>query len=325
VTLRLVAPAITRSHTSTKDRKSSPDVTCAFVNNMPDGAFDATERQFLGLLETASQGRNIEVRRFTMEGVPRSEETALRIAHDYLAFSDLYSEPPDLLIITGSNPIELDIQDEPYWSELVQVLPWAREHVPSTLLSCLSAHAALVVLDGAKRVRLSEKCTGVYAQHVEPDRPLTDGLEAEVPLPVSRWNSVPDEALEDAGYDIILRSHETGWSAASRNRDDRSLFLVQGHPEYDPSSLIREYRRDAGRYVRGERPETPPLPYHCVAPDDWDALASFHDDVVLGRRDVLEFEAFPFDELGARSPWPWRNAATRLVTNWVTNVVAEKD
>jgi hypothetical protein len=41
------------------------------VNNMPDGAFDATERQYLGLLEEGSGSRRLEVRRYTMSGVPR--------------------------------------------------------------------------------------------------------------------------------------------------------------------------------------------------------------------------------------------------------------
>ena len=326
MTVRVVAPANARDGATEEVVVSPSYLRCAFVNNMPDGAFDATERQFLGLVEEASTGREIEVRRYTMDGVPRGDETATRIARDYFRFPDLYREPPDLLIITGSNPVEIDIHDEPYWGDLVEVLPWARAHVRSTLLSCLSAHAALVVFDGAVRVRLSEKCTGVYAQSVEHDRELTKGLGAEVLLPVSRWNSVSDQALEDAGYDIVLRSDSTGWSAASRAEDDRTTFLVQGHPEYDPSSLFREYRRDAGRYVRAERPEAPPLPYHCVSPDDWDRTSSTCTATSsIGRRDAEAFDAFPFDEVGTNAPWPWRSAAKSFYANWVTNVVQDKD
>ena len=44
---------------------------CAFVNNMPDGAFEATERQFLDLLDAGSGCETIEVSRHTMAGVPR--------------------------------------------------------------------------------------------------------------------------------------------------------------------------------------------------------------------------------------------------------------
>ncbi len=103
------------------------------------------------------------------------------------------------------------------------------------------------------------------------------------------------------------------------------MVLVQGHPEYDPSSLLREYRRDAGRYVRGERDETPYLPYHCVAPQDWERLERFHRDVVLDQRDRDVFDTFPFDDLGASAPWPWRSMATRFFTNWVSSVTQEED
>jgi homoserine O-succinyltransferase len=303
----------------------SSHLICAFVNNMPDGAFDATERQFLGLLDVASNGRDVEVRRYTMDGVPRAEETATRIADDYIPLTDLYLDSPELLIVTGSNPIEINIQDEPYWTDLVEVLSWARTHVATTLLSCLSAHAALVVFDGAERVRLSAKCTGVYPQYVEMERSLTKGLDADTLLPVSRWNSIPSEAVEHAGYDVIIQSDVTGWAVASRQEEGHQTVLVQGHPEYDPSSLLREYRRDAGRYVRGERSEEPSLPFHCVAPHDWADLERFHQAIVLDQRDPTLFEAFPFDAVGARATWPWRPLATRFFENLVSNVTLEKD
>ena len=92
----------------------------------------------------------IEVRRYTMVGVPRGEETSRRIAEQYFPLADLYLDPPDVLIVTGSNPIEVHIEDEPYWGDLVELLTWAREHVGSTLLSCLSAHAALRSSTGSR-------------------------------------------------------------------------------------------------------------------------------------------------------------------------------
>jgi homoserine O-succinyltransferase len=321
VTLRLVSPAHTRSVVTAS---SSPDLVCAFINNMPDGAFDATERQFLGLVGEASTGRTIEVRRFTMVGVPRGEDAARRVAEDYLPFADLYLDVPDLLIITGSNPIERNIEDERYWSDLVNAITWAREHVPTTMLSCLSAHAALRVFDGIERTRLAEKCTGVFTQYVTSQRALTEGLASEVLLPASRWNTVSSDAVRAAAYEIVVDADATGWTVATRDEDGRVLVLVQGHPEYDPSSLVREYRRDAGRYVRGERDETPCLPYHCVAPEDWERLERFHREVVLEQRDPAVFETFPFDDLGARAPWPWRSMATRFFTNWVSSVTQEE-
>ena len=60
-------------------------IEIALVNNMPDGAFGATERQYLDLLAEGSGTRDIEVRRYTMSGVPRGDATAARIATELLS------------------------------------------------------------------------------------------------------------------------------------------------------------------------------------------------------------------------------------------------
>lgn len=300
-------------------------ISCAFVNNMPDGAFEATERQFRGLLEGPSGGEVIDVRLYAMNGIPRQEQTARRIAEGYLPLTNIYLEPPDVLVVTGSNPIEPRIEDEPYWDDLAELLSWARRHVRSTLLSCLSAHAALTIFDDVARVRLPAKCTGVFPQDVEVAHALTEGLDPTILLPHSRWNSVPRESLERVGYDVLVHSETTGWAAAVREEDGRQLVLVQGHPEYDPWSLLREYRRDAGRYVRRERDDLPNLPSHCVSSDDWEDLERLHHQIIEGDRDPLIFDQYPFDEVGARAPWPWHAAATRLYANWLSSVKRGED
>ncbi len=79
---------------------------CALVNNMPDGAFEATERQFVGLLDAGSGCETIEVSRHTMAGVPRGDRATDRIAEEYATDREIIENPPDLLIVTGSNPLE---------------------------------------------------------------------------------------------------------------------------------------------------------------------------------------------------------------------------
>src|SRR3984957_20604772 len=114
--------------------------TCALVNNMPDAAFGATERQFVGLLDAGSGCETVALTRYTVAGVPRGERIRARIAAEYLPLEDITSGPPDLLVVTGSNPIESRIEDEPYWSDLCGLLQWGSENVPAMVLSCLSAH-----------------------------------------------------------------------------------------------------------------------------------------------------------------------------------------
>ncbi|MFZ1161808.1 homoserine O-acetyltransferase/O-succinyltransferase family protein [Mycobacterium sp.] len=302
----------------TPDRADKPARwTCALVNNMPDSAFGATERQFLGLLDAASGSETVVLTRHTMAGVPRGERIRARIAADYRPIDDIIANPPDLLVVTGSNPIEPCIEDELYWSDLRGLLRWGSENVPAMVLSCLSAHAALAVFDGLERATLPAKCTGVFAQQANPTHPLAAGMseQGSVFLPHSRLNDVPVEAVVAAGYAVALQSDQVGWSVVTKTVGRSEVVLVQAHPEYDPSSLVREYARDARRFAGYEHDQLPCLPRNCVAREDWDGLRLLHELVVCGERNPALVASFPFDEVGDRAPWPWRGAALRLYAN----------
>jgi homoserine O-succinyltransferase len=288
---------------------------CALVNNMPDAAFCATERQFIGLLDVGSGCEKVLVTRHTMAGVPRGERVQARIAAEYRLLEDIVSDPPDLLVVTGSNPVESRIEDEPYWSDLCGLLRWGSQNVPTMVLSCLSAHAALAVFDGIERTTLPAKCTGVFAQEADRTHPLAAWFNGPVVLPHSRLNTVPVEAITAAGYWVALQSEEVGWSVATRTVGRSEAVLVQAHPEYDPSSLVREYGRDLRRYAIRERDELPCLPRDCLVGPDWDGLCLLHERVVGGERNAAVVADFPFDKVGARAPWPWRGAAVRLYAN----------
>jgi homoserine O-succinyltransferase len=324
VALRL-ADSVDPKHAAPDDQSERASWRCAFVNNMPDGAFDATERQFLGLLDAGSGAQVVDVRRYALAGVPRGERVAQRIGQEYRSVAELWIDPPDLLVVTGANPVELEIEDEPYWDDLADLLRWASENVRAQVLSCLSAHAALKIFDDLERVHLDTKCTGVFAQRVDGTSALTQGLEPEILLPHSRWSTVDSGEVRRAGYDIVMDSPEVGWSIATRETGGSSVLLVQGHPEYDPSSLLREYHRDARRYVQHERDDLPCLPLHCVAPEDWDRLEQLHFDITHDRRDPELLAEYPFDEVGARATWPWHPTAKRLYANWFAGVPERSD
>lgn len=293
---------------------------CALVNNMPDTAFCATERQFAGLLDAGSRCETVTLTRHTVAGVPRGERVRASIAAQYRPLEDLRSDPPDLLVVTGANPIESRIEDEPYWSDLCDLLRWGSENVPTMVLSCLSAHAALAVFDGVERTTLPAKCSGVFAQEADPVHPLAAGLRSPVFLPHSRLNAVPVEAVVDAGYAVVLQSQEVGWSVATKTVGRSEVVLMQAHPEYDAESLVREYVRDVRRYAGHERDELPCLPIDCVTGSDWGRLGLLHERVLGGERDPALVAAFPFDEIGARAPWPWRGAALRLFANLLATI-----
>ena len=89
------------------------------VNNMPDSALEATERQFRALLREAESAEGIAVRLslFTIPEVPRSEKARCRIDSSYLSIGELWGNHLDGLIVTGAEPAARKLMEEPYWAE----------------------------------------------------------------------------------------------------------------------------------------------------------------------------------------------------------------
>lgn len=322
--VRLVRPDASRGAASPAGNRGTVRLTCSFVNNMPDGAFDATERQFLDLLAVGSGDDMIEVRRHAMNGIKRDPTIKKYIQQNYLPLSGIRQAPPDVLIVTGSNPIEVDIVKERYWDELSELLVWGSTMVSSMLLSCLAAHAALLVFDGIARMRLDQKCSGVFSQSVDKAHPLGMGIGPRVLLPHSRINTSDTDRLRERGYSIVVESETVGWGVANKTIGECEVIFMQAHPEYEPPSLLREYRRDARRYVVRERVEKPVLPYHCVAGDDWDSLQELHRTLTPNEEGVKLLEDYPFEGASARAAWPWRDMAQQLYANWLASVGIEK-
>ena len=80
-------------------------LTIGLVNNMPDAACEATERQFLKLLRAASNDVVVLLKLFSIAAVPRSETTRAELAGRYRDISELWNAPLDGLIVTGTEPI----------------------------------------------------------------------------------------------------------------------------------------------------------------------------------------------------------------------------
>ena len=323
MTVRLVrAPAVDPG--PPHDETPPARWVCAFVNNMPDGAFDATERQYLDLLEAGSGDEVVEVRRFTMPGVPRGERTAARIAEEYLPFETVREGPPDLLIVTGSNPLAPRIEDEPYWEDLAALLSWGREHVPSMLLSCLSAHAALVVFDGIERTTLDTKCTGVFPQRALP-HPLADGLGSPVVLPHSRLNTV--ERRRGGGRRVRGRP-PVRRRRMERGHQGHRRFAGSSSSRVTPSTILPACSAST-TVMRGGTCSTSATTCRASRCAVWPrATGSSSGSSTSGssaERDPELVESFPFDEVGDRAEWPWRAAAVGLYTNWMAAVTKRSD
>src|SRR5271165_6241564 len=112
-------------------RRSSPRSTAEFregclriglVNNMPDAALEATERQFLSLLDAASGGISVRLSLYALPEVPRSEPARCRMKGLYSGVETLWDTRLDGLIVTGAEPLAPSLIDETYWQSLTRVL-----------------------------------------------------------------------------------------------------------------------------------------------------------------------------------------------------------
>jgi homoserine O-succinyltransferase/O-acetyltransferase len=165
------------------------------------------------------------------------------------------------------------------------------------------------------------KCSGVFDGFVEDSDPMAAGLPDVVFLPHSRLNGVPDSALLDAGYRIVIGSgaSQVGWSVAAREQGESLFVLCQGHPEYGKLSLLREYRRDVRRYLlSGGAVSYPRLPEGYLAPNAAARLHKFQLEASSANADPAELCAsFPFDEVAATVENTWAVTSATLYANWV--------
>jgi homoserine O-succinyltransferase len=296
-------------------------ITVALVNNMPDSAFIDTEEQFRRAT-AAPDGAPVNLELYTIMEIPRSEAVASVIESRYHGLDQLWANAPDALIVTGTEPAQVQLRYEPYWPYLARLLEWAASSVPTTLLSCLAAHASILLFDGIERVPRPTKCSGVFPGAVEdsPD-PLTSGLPEVVPVPHSRVNDVPEAALVQAGYRIVIGAGQgrAGWAVAACKRGDGLFVLCQGHPEYGTLSLLREYRRDVRRCVfgRGAVPY-PRLPEGYLRPDAVATLDGFEQRAAATDVDPRELWAsFPYHEVAESVENTWAAPSATLYANWL--------
>jgi homoserine O-succinyltransferase len=301
------------------------DAACldiGLINNMPDAALKATERQFLALLDAAADGLVVRLTLYALPDVPRTDGGRRHVSSFYSGVGDLWNGHLDGLIVTGTEPRAPDLRDEPYWGSLTRVLEWAEHNTPSTVWSCLAAHAALLHLDGIGRRPLSDKRFGVFECTRVSDHPLTAGAPSRWPMPHSRWNDIPEDALTSCGYRVLTRSDAVGADAFVKQRNSLFVFF-QGHPEYEANTLLLEYRRDVGRFLRCERETYPPMPHGYLDNETVDALSALRERALSDRREALLAE-FPTALATERVTDPWRTAAVCLYRNWLSYLCARK-
>lgn len=292
----------------------------ALVNNMPDAALQTTEAQFGELLRAAGQGLDVRLRLFSFPELIRSEAGRAYVAERYEPIDQLWSGEFDGLIVTGAEPRTARLPDEMYWPSLVRLVDTAVGTGTPAIWSCLAAHAAVLHLDGIERRRLGEKISGVFSCTKMCEHPLTSSLPASWRLPHSRHNTLDVTALDAAGYEILSLSIEAGADTFLLRR--AGFVFYQGHPEYDPGALYREYRRDVGRFLSGTMDSYPDMPRGYFDAATARALTEFRARAVRHRTRELLAD-FPVVDMPDALTHVWRDVAVRLYANWLT-ILAER-
>jgi len=288
----------------------------ALVNNMPDPAIEDTEAQFFALLDSASGHIPVRVDLFSLPGIARSERAQLHLNAFYQSTERLLNQRFDGVIITGTEPRQADLCQEPYWQALTQLFDWAERHTTSAVLSCLAAHAGVLFSDGISRRPIGDKRFGVFEHEIVADHSLLRGVPSPVRIPHSRWNELDEHALRSAGYSILTRSPEAGVDLFVKQKK-RSLFVhFQGHPEYAGKTPFKEYRRDVRRYLRKERESYPSFPKYYFDEHGANLLTAFREEA-MAYRDERLMDRFPEAQFNGSLRSSWQSSASRLYRNWL--------
>ena len=295
------------------------------VNNMADAAMDTTEHQFLTLLEAAAGDMLVHFTLYALPEVERKPYGQRRVGSFYYGSEHLWEQPPeqypDGLIVTGCEPRTADLREEAYWPSFQRLLAWAQEHERSAMWSCLAVHAAVLALDGIERVRSQHKHFGIFTCKQAAPHALLAGAPASLRFPHSRWNGVSADQLTAKGYQVLTRTSDGGVDTFVKQ--DAGLFVFfQGHPEYQSGSLMGEYRRDVGRYLRGEMEPYPLLPLDYFEEETERSLWEIEAKARASRQEKLIGDVSAVLN-GVRIQNTWRSTAVLIYRNWLEHLCTQ--
>lgn len=224
-------------------------MTIALVNLMPDKI--ATETQFARVL--AGGPRPVRLIPAIPDGYRSTSCSPTHMERFYRRWSDLPLQRLDGVIVTGAPVERMPFEQVRYWRALTEILDWlALARVPA-LHVCWAAQAALWHYHRIPKRPLKTKRFGVFP-HVPWDlrAPLLTGIRLPMTMPVSRYTETVIEDLSGRSVQPLLVAPVASIGLAADTRH-RATYLLN-HPEYEPDTLDREYRRDRANGLATARP-----------------------------------------------------------------------
>lgn len=195
----------------------------------------------------------------------------------------------DGLIVTGAPVETLPFAQVDYWPEMRDMLDWAEDQRVRSLFICWAAQAALYRRHLVPKHMLPAKRFGVYRHAISTGSGLLRGLSAGLLTPVSRHTEVRAGDLPPGrGLSVTAASPDSGLCLVEEPAR-RSAYMFN-HPEYDPTALADEYRRD----LNAGKPIAVPANY------------------------------FPDDDPTRTPTFSWREHGLRFYANWVEQLAADR-
>ncbi len=296
-----------------------------FLNMMPDRALKATERQFVRLLAAGATDYSVTIHPFTIAGLPRGVEAAGYVAKAYGSFEEIQKHRLDGLVLTGANPGNWEITAEQFWPYLEEVVHWADASVPTILCSCLASHAILKIFHNIDRMRCRpDKRWGVYSHRVVQHRhPLMTDMPERYQEPRSHVFEMTARQLEPKGIQILATSQAADFGLAV-SADGHQWVFLQGHPEYDTVSLLKEFKREVNRYRNHERTDYPNFPLNYLPASAQRKLRKFGSDFVRALERSEDLPEFPEMAILPQLVNTWSHHAKVLFRNWMDLVAEQK-
>ena len=215
----------------------------AILNLMPTKI--VTETQLLRLL--GNSPIQVEIELLHMDTHESRNTPTEHLLEHYSTFAEVRHQNFDGLIITGAPVETLPFEEVDYWSELKEVMDWAKTHVYSTFYICWGAQAGLHHYYGIPKYPLPEKMFGVFPPRVNVRyERLTRGFDDVFFAPHSRHTEIRREDIRAVPELVLLSESDESGVYIVISADRRHIF-VTGHSEYDPLTLQGEYVRDVSK------------------------------------------------------------------------------
>ena len=213
----------------------------AVVNLMPN----QFETQLMWTTVLKSEEPDITIDFIRMKSHKASIESQ-KINKAYQTLDDVKNNFYHGMIITGAPVEKMDFEKVDYWNEFQTLLHYSKEHASSTLFVCWAAQAALYSRYGIEKKIVNQKIFGIYNNFIYEHGLLLKGFGTEISVPQSRYSGNDLEQIKNVKQlQVDAFSSESG-SYIIEDYLNKSIY-ISGHPEYDLTSLEKEFLRDQQR------------------------------------------------------------------------------